>query len=267
MKLGVTVMWDRTILKGNARQALSGGRYWTAYAVCIISSLISSIFVIIDRFFETTPFNIQIIMDPYKYYLYLESQKDKTSWTGFPSFLLFVFVALPLSVGIARFFVRNRFGETKLETLFSSFRGSYASTVGGMFTTILFNFLWFFVFIIPGFVKAMEYSMVRFILSDNPSIPGSRAREISRMMTNGEKGAIFVLYLSFLGWYLLAVIAAAAVGWLFWPVSGIASVATSSFVTAYEEAAFAELYIFLRDRALQCGMVQPAELGLVPPAV
>ena len=260
-------MWDRTILKANAKQALSGGRYWTAYAVCVIASAITGIFSIIERFFEQRPVSTSLIMDPYKYSLYLQAQKDKISWTGFPSFLLFIFVGLPLAVGVARFFVRNRFGETRLETLFSSFRGGYASTLGGMFTTVLFNFLWFFVFIIPGFVKAMEYSMVRFILSDNPSMPGSRAREISRMMTNGEKGSIFVLYLSFLGWYILSGIVLSAIGWLCWPIGGIASIAMASFVTAYQEATFAELYIFLRDRAIQCGMVQPAELGLVSPAV
>jgi uncharacterized membrane protein len=33
---------------------------------------------------------------------------------------------------------------------------------------------------------------------------GSRARQLSRMMTDGEKGAIFVLYLSFIGWFFLA---------------------------------------------------------------
>ncbi len=59
--------------------------------------------------------------------------------------------------------------------------------------------------------------MVPFILSDNPSMPGSRARQISRMMTNGEKGAIFVLYLSFLGWYLLAGLAVGMLTELFWP--------------------------------------------------
>lgn len=260
-------MWDRGILKSNAKMALSGGRYWTAYAVCVISSLIMSIFYILERFTEVRPFSIKLDMDPTEYYLYLQNETNKMTHTGFPSFLLWIFVGLPLIVGVARFFVRNRFGETKLETMFSSFRSSYASTVGGMFTTQLFNFLWYFLFIIPGIVKSMEYSMVPFILSDNPSMPGSRAREISRLMTNGEKASIFVLYLSFWGWYILGGIALSTVGWIFWPISGLASTVVLSFVVAYQQATFAELYIFLRDRAIQCGMVQPAELGLVPPVI
>ncbi len=139
-------MWDRVILKSNAKMALSGGRYWTAYAVCVISSLITSLFFIVERFTETRPLSATLQMDPTDYSLYLQNETNKMTHAGFPSFLLWIFIGLPLVVGVARFFVRNRFGETKLETMFSCFRSSYASTVGGMFTTALFNFLWYFAF-------------------------------------------------------------------------------------------------------------------------
>ena len=260
-------MWDRAILKENAKMALSGGRYWTAYAVCVISSLIVGCFGVVMGFFQTKPYSVAMNADPYESSIYTAQMLAPWKWVWFPNLLLIIFVALPLTVGISRFFVRNRFGETKLETMFSCFRSGYASATGAMFTTTLFNFLWFFALIIPGYIKAMEYSMVPFILSDNPSIPGDRARQISRIMTNGEKGAIFVLYLSFLGWYLLAGLAAGILSDLFWPVSGLAYVAITPFVTAYQEATFAELYIFLRDRAIRSGMVNPIELGLAPSAV
>ena len=260
-------MWDRAILKSNARQALSGGRYWTAYAVCLITSLITGIFSVIERFSESKPLQIQMMMDPTQEELYLRQAADKMTWSGLPNLILMIFVALPLGVGLARFFVRNRFGETKLGTPFSVFRGGYANTLGSMFSTGIFIVLWSFLFIIPGVVKSMEYSMVRFILSDNPYLSGGRAREISRMMTDGEKGAIFVLYLSFLGWYLLGGIVISLLGWLFWPVSGLASIAVTALISAYQEATFAELYIFLRDRAIRSGIVQPAELGLTPSAM
>jgi len=71
------------------------------------------------------------------------------------------------------------------------------------------------------------------------------------MMTNGEKGAIFVLILSFLGWFLLGAICF-GVGIL--------------FVIPYYNATMSELYVFLRDRAIQTGQLNPAELGLVVPA-
>ena len=260
-------MWDRTILKSNAKQALSGGRYWTAYAACVITALITGIFSTIERFSESKPLQIQAIMDPTQEQISLQHAMDGMAWSDLPSLLLVIFVGLPLSVGLARFFVRNRFGDTNLSTTFSAFHSGYANTVGAMFVTNLFIVFWSFLLIIPGVVKLMQYSMLRFILSDNPYLSGSRARQISRMMTDGEKGAIFALYLSFLGWYLLGAIAVATLSWMFWPVSGVVSIAATSFISAYQEATFAELYIFLRDRAIRSGMVQPAELGLAPAAV
>ncbi len=257
-------MWDRTIVKDNAKQALSGGRYWTAYAVCVVASLITGLFSIVDGFFETRPVVSFPWIDPsYENTVYAEQEAARWQLFWFPDLLLMIFIALPLSVGIARFFVRNRFGETRLPTMFSCFHNNYGSTLGGMFTTVLITILWTFLFVVPGIVKGLEYSMVPFILSDNPSLPGERAREISRAMTDGEKGSIFVFVLSFLGWLILAGIAAAMISWFFWPVNVLASIVTVSFVTAYMQASFAELYVFMRDRAIRSGAVQAAELGLV----
>lgn len=259
-------MWDRAILKGNARLAISGQKYWTAFAVCLVFSLITGVLDIITRFSEPE-LNFSMILSPGYLQSYVDQVNQNGAWTNFPNFLLWLFITLPLTVGVARFFVRNRFGQTRFNTLFSPFHSSYASTMGGMFTTALINILWFVVFIIPGFIKALQYWMVPFLLSDNPSLPGARARKLSRMMTDGEKGAIFVLFLSFLGWYILAGIVINTISWICWPVSELASTVILTFVTVYVQATFAELYIFLRDRAIQNGMIQPAELGLVPPAV
>ena len=117
-----------------------------------------------------------------------------------------------------------------------------------MFVTELFIFLWSLLLLIPGIYKTYQYYMVPYILSDNPNIPGARARSISRAMTDGEKLNIFLLELSFIGWYLLG---------------GLCLGIGVFFVNPYYEATKAELYIYLRDRAIQTGMVQPEELGLV----
>lgn len=248
-------MWDRTILKQNAKLALAGRKYRTAFLVCLIDSLILGIFNIAGHF-SSPAVNI-FSADAVQQY-----ERTFSGRTSFWQVLMFIFVGLPLSVGVARFFVRNRFGRTELETMFSSFTDNYGRTVGGMFTTVGVVFLWSLLFIIPGIVKWMEYSMVRFILSDNPALSGTRAREISRRMTQGEKGAVFVLYLSFLGWYFLAGIVLTMFEWWLWPVSGVISCATTALIAAYQEATFAELYIFMRDRAIRTGAVTAEELGL-----
>ena len=71
----------------------------------------------------------------------------------------------------------------------------------------VYIFLWTLLLIIPGIIKMYSYKFVPFILADNPKIGCARAIELSGNMTNGEKWNIFVLDLSFLGWYMLGMMA------------------------------------------------------------
>ena len=241
-------MWDRGILKSNAKLALKG-KYWAALGVCIVATLISGAFSLATLRFTL---NSQAMMrDIAANYEAIQAQAGMSNMISIGGLIFAVFVAFPLGVGLCRYFVQNHFGVTRFDTLFSGFRHSYLNQVGAMFVTYLFISLWSILLIIPGIIKALQYSMVPFILADNPDMPGSRAREISRLMTNGEKGAIFVLGLSFIGWYLL--------GTLLFVVGTL-------FVQPYYMATFGELYIFLRDRAIQTNQVNPAELGLIAPA-
>ena len=67
----------------------------------------------------------------------------------------------------------------------------------------LFSMLWSFLFIIPGIIKAISYSMALYILAENK---GKSARECikeSMEMTKGHKMELFVLSLSFIGWFFL----------------------------------------------------------------
>ena len=67
----------------------------------------------------------------------------------------------------------------------------------------LYTFLWSLLFIIPGIIKGYSYSMALYVLADNK---GKSARECiaeSKAMMEGHKMELFVLDLSFIGWYLL----------------------------------------------------------------
>ena len=68
----------------------------------------------------------------------------------------------------------------------------------------IFIFLWSLLFIIPGIIKALSYSMCYFILNDNPDITYDEARNRSVEMMKGNKGKLFRIYLSFIGWYILS---------------------------------------------------------------
>lgn len=265
-------MWDRSIIKSNAKLALKG-RYGIAYGVCVVAALLAGAFGILTA--PVTANYRSLIADYENNLTAILAQSGMVNLVSAGSGLFAIFVGIPLTVGVARFFLQNRYGRTDFQLLFSGFRLNYLGCVGALFVTYLFIGLWSLLLLIPGIVKALEYSMVQFILADNPGIPGSRARELSRTLTRGEKGNIFVFLLSFLGWLILATIPAGAVMLILTPLGSsgivealrsIALIAGVALVSPYLSASFAELYIFLRDRAVQSGQINPTEFGLVPPA-
>ncbi len=94
-------------------------------------------------------------------------------------------------------------------------------------------------FIIPGIIKYYAYYLVPYILADNPHIGYDRALKLSMAMTKGFKMEIFVLELSFIGWYLL--------GFLCFGVGVF-------FVHPYRAATLAGMYTSLKDNAVRHGV-------------
>ena len=68
----------------------------------------------------------------------------------------------------------------------------------------LFIWLWSLLFIIPGIIKAYEYRLVPYIISENPQMNYRDALAESKKLMAGNKWKSFVLDLSFIGWDLLA---------------------------------------------------------------
>ena len=67
----------------------------------------------------------------------------------------------------------------------------------------IFVYLWSLLLIIPGIVAAYRYRMALYIMIDNPQLSALDCINASKQMMYGRKGELFVLDLSFLGWYLL----------------------------------------------------------------
>ena len=95
--------------------------------------------------------------------------------------------------------------------LFVGFR-NFGHVLGGMLWMDLFTFLWSLLFVIPGIIKAISYSMTPYILIDQPEIGAQEALKLSMKMTTGHKGDIFVMYLSWFGWMLLTVLTSGILG-------------------------------------------------------
>ena len=140
----------------------------------------------------------------------------------------------PILVGAKRFFLNNTRESASLKELqFALKSGNYLNIVAATFLRNLFIFLWCLLLVVPGIIKSLEYTMVDYILADNPNIgPMEALRESKRMMA-GHKWNTFVLGLSFLGWEILNLF---TVGLL-----------DIFYVRPYMEATFAELYLELKQ--------------------
>lgn len=95
----------------------------------------------------------------------------------------------------------------------------------------LFTFLWSLLFYIPGIVKSISYSMSWYILAENKGKPALECIRESKEMTNGHKGELFVLSLSFIGWALLGAL-----------TLGIAYI----WIVPYMQATFTNAYKLLK---------------------
>lgn len=70
--------------------------------------------------------------------------------------------------------------------------------------------LWSLLFIIPGIIAGIRYSMAYYVLADNPDYSPTQCIEESKRLMIGNKMKYFCLNLSFIGWYILASIPAGA---------------------------------------------------------
>lgn len=108
-------------------------------------------------------------------------------------------------MGVMDWFRRSIYGKVSLTEIFRPFgRGRFRSSLGTVALMQLYIFLWSMLLWVPGIIKAYSYSMTMYIKAENPEITPSRAIELSMIMTEGHKGDLFYLHLSFLGWLLLS---------------------------------------------------------------
>lgn len=162
--------------------------------------------------------------------------------------ILRIFIGYCLEVGGRKYFVQSaQYRDNKKCFSFGFNKQNYMGIVKTMLLTNVFIFLWTLLLIIPGIIKSYAYRMVPYILADNPNIGAQEAIALSNEMTKGHKFDMFVLDLSFIGWYLLGAIAL-LVGVL--------------FVMPYENATNAELYLVLRKDALENNLCSYKDLLL-----
>lgn len=238
-------MWDRVQLKTKAKKVLKKN-YWKAFLISFIIMLVGG---------ESSGGT--------------GANNSSTRWNMGPDNISFdfiigalaivitivtvlslirIFLGYVVEVGGRKFFIRAAEGDSDMNYLGFGFSGSrYIEIIKTMFVRSILIFLWTLLLIIPGIVKSYAYRMVPYILADNPNIGYRRAIELSNEMTMGYKLEIWVLDLSFFGWYFLGVL-----------TFGIGTF----FVNPYVDSTNAELYLSLRENAVRRGMCTCGELNL-----
>lgn len=125
--------------------------------------------------------------------------------------------------------VRN--WEVQFTDMFKGFNNFGTNCIAGILVSI-YTMLWSLLFVIPGIIKAYSYSMTFYILADHPEMSAKDAIRTSQVMMEGHKMDLFILELSFFGWYLLC---------------GITFGLAALYVGPYVSASHAAFYEAIKD--------------------
>lgn len=97
-----------------------------------------------------------------------------------------------------------------------------------------FTYLWSLLFVIPGIIKSLSYSMAFYVLAENPQMTAREALRESKRLMKGHVFELFVMNLSFIGWYILCMFT-----W-FIPIF---------YVNPYHQTALANFYQYIKQVA------------------
>jgi len=93
-----------------------------------------------------------------------------------------------------------------MENMFSVFFDKYYRLFKTYFLEQIIVALGMLLLIVPGIILGLAYSMTPFILADDGELSTIAALKKSRVMMKGHKMDLFLLLLSFIGWYALVII-------------------------------------------------------------
>ena len=177
------------------------------------------------------------------------NRDDPSTTVGYSSSVI-TLLLIPFTIAASGYYLNNIRGyNPEWKSLYKEGIDNYGSyLVTGVLVNV-FTFLWSLLFVVPGIIKALSYSQANYVIHDNPRLKGKEAIEISKRMTNGFKGDLFSMYLSFIGWYILV---------------GLTGGILSIYVTPNVETTAAMYYENLKRYSIENGIVAPEAFGIAP---
>lgn len=235
-------MFVRSELKAMAKNNIRKNLF-ICMGICIATSILAGSIFGVNLNLDTNTYYFrvglgtvnQISLD----FIYLPIPLAVASLISLLSLAYSIFISNPLQIGQACFFMENKEAPSKFETLFKMFqKGIYMNVVKIMLLRDIKLVLWTLLLIIPSIYKSYQYYMIPYILAENPGMDSADVFEMTKIMTKDVKLDIFILNLSFIGWYLLSIV-----------TCGLSIL----YVMPYTAATDVELYYFLRQRAVDQG--------------
>lgn len=177
------------------------------------------------------------------------NRDDPSTTVGYSSSVI-TLLLIPFTIAASGYYLNHIRGfNPEWKSLYKEGIDNYGSyLVTGVLVNV-FTVLWSLLFVVPGIIKSLAYSQANYVIHDNPRLKGKEAIEISKRMTNGFKGDLFSMYLSFIGWYILV---------------GLTGGILSIYVTPYVETTAAMYYENLKRYSIENGIVAPEAFGIAP---
>ncbi len=122
------------------------------------------------------------------------------------SLVISLVIGSAVSIGYSKFNLNLVDGaEPEIKTLFAHFR-QVATAIWVRLLVVFRVFIGLCFFIVPGFIIAYKYAMVYFVMAEHPEYTSKEVLRESARIMKGRKWRYFCLWLSFIGWDILAIL-------------------------------------------------------------
>lgn len=197
---------DNKVIKSNARDFIRG-RLWMFWSVLLVVGIIESLANSLPQWiFGDRLSNISDIIAGNPDNIPKEISSSVFGWYYVLNVLITI-VLIPLNIGVAQNVLAWSRGEdvNKWEVLFGGFNSAkiFFKQVGVVVLNTILCALWTILLVVPGIIKGLAYSMYPYVLRDEPDLSVWQTLKKSEAIMKGYKGKLFLMYLSFVGWFIL----------------------------------------------------------------
>lgn len=197
---------DNKVIKSNARDFIRG-RLWMFWSVLLVVGIIESLANSLPQWiFGDRLSNLSDIIAGNPDNIPKEISSSVFGWYYVLNVLISI-VLIPLNIGVAQNVLAWSRGEdvNKWKVLFGGFNSAkiFFKQVGVVMLNTILCALWAILLIVPGIIKGLAYSMYPYVLRDEPDLSVWQTLKKSEAIMKGYKGKLFLMYLSFVGWFIL----------------------------------------------------------------